>query len=215
VISRRAPIILCCAALAAACSILPEPHPVDIWLLPAPPAPSHAPDTAAEAAPRGWSLRLVRPVSAGHLATQRIVVVPAPGQVSVYKGANWHDPIPLLLRNRLFDAFREDGRVGALSTDEQRVFADFELVSELRAFQSEYSAPGPTSPAAPEIVIQLDASLIDAASRRILTSQRFEARVYAGDESIPQIVHAFARASNQLGRELVSWAVDAGDRAWR
>ncbi|GHU12561.1 hypothetical protein AGMMS50225_20710 [Betaproteobacteria bacterium] len=195
--------LLCATTLAAACSILPEPRPIDIWLLP---AAAHTTTPAPE--PRPWSLRLARPAVAGHLATQRIVVVPAPDQISVYKGANWNEPAPLLLRNRLLDAFRADGRIAALSTDEQRVFADFELVSDLRAFQSEYRAAHEP----PEILIRLDARLLDSANRRIVASQRFEARVRAGDERVAEVVKAFGNAADALSDALVSWVVGAGDR---
>lgn len=195
--------LLCATTLATACSILPAPTPTDIWLL-----PDAARTTAAAPEIRSWSLRLDRPVAAGHLAAQRIVVLPSPDQISVYRGANWNEPVPVLLRNRLLDAFREDGRIAALSTDEQRVFADFELVSDLRAFQSEYRALHEP----PEIVIRLDARLLDSASRRIVASQRFEARVRAGDENVAEVVKAFGTATDQLCDELVSWVVSAGDQ---
>jgi cholesterol transport system auxiliary component len=202
-LARHMPRLLCAVALAA-CSILPEPTPVDIWLLPAANLP------AAATPPRPWSLRLNSPASAGHLAGQRIAVVPVPGQISVYKGVNWHQPLPALVRDRLFDAFRDDGRIAALSTDEQRVFADFELVSDLRAFQSEYHARTENPP---EIVIRLDARLLDAGSRRIVASRRFETRTSAHDGTMPEVIRAFGAAADALAGDLVAWTVDEGDRA--
>lgn len=189
----------------AACTILPTPEPVDIYLLPASPGPLLRADRAL----RPWSLRIARPDSNGQLLGQRILVIPEPNRMSVYRGASWHEPAALLMRNRLFSAFRADGRVSALSIEEMRTFADYELGSELGAFQSEYQQDGKP----PEAVIKLDARLIDTISRRIVASRAFEVQEAAEDSSIPAVVAAFGRAADRLSAELVGWAVAGADAA--
>ncbi|MDR1855296.1 MAG: ABC-type transport auxiliary lipoprotein family protein [Azoarcus sp.] len=193
-----------CALLATACSVLPAPEPLDVYLLPA--TNKAATDASA---PRAWSLRIARPDASGQLVGQRILVVPEPNRMSVYKGASWHEPTPLLVRNRIFDAFRADGRVSALSTEEMRTFADFELASDLSAFHSEYRA-GTKSP---DAVIRLDTRLVDTASRRIVASRVFEARQNAADTSVAAVVTAFGAAADRLAAELVAWAVTQADTA--
>ena len=196
-----------CALPFAACTILPAPEPVDIYLLPASAdAPARTDKTL-----RPWSLRIARPDSNGQLLGQRILVMPEPNRMSVYKGANWHDPAALLMRNRLFSAFRTDERVNALSIEEMRTFADFELGSELGAFHSEYLQDDKP----PEIVIKLDTRLIDTISRRIVASRAFEMREAAADSSIPTVVAAFGRAADRLSAELVSWVIAEGDAAYQ
>ncbi|MDR1228520.1 MAG: ABC-type transport auxiliary lipoprotein family protein [Azoarcus sp.] len=203
--TRRNALGVLCVLPLAACSVLPAPTPVDVYLLP---ATATAP-VADGGGPRTWSLRLIRPETGGQLSGQRILVMPEPNRVSVYKGANWHESTALLIRNRLFDAFRADARVNALSTDEMRTFADFELGSELDAFHSEYRQHGK----APEAVIRLDTRLIDTASRRIVASHAFEAREAAADSSIPAVVAAFGAAADRLAAELVAWTIAAADAA--
>ncbi|MDR1062775.1 MAG: ABC-type transport auxiliary lipoprotein family protein [Azoarcus sp.] len=202
---RRNALSALCVLPLAACSVLPAPEPVDVYLLPA----TVIAPAADGSEPRAWSLRLVRPETGGQLAGQRILVMPEPNRVSVYKGASWHESTALLMRNRLFDAFRADARVSALSTDEMRTFADFELGSELGTFHSEYRQRGK----APEAVIRLDTRLIDTASRRIVASHAFEAREAAADSSIPAVVAAFGVAADRLAAELVAWTVTAADAA--
>ncbi|MDR2259499.1 MAG: ABC-type transport auxiliary lipoprotein family protein [Azoarcus sp.] len=195
-----------CVLLSTACSILPAPQPVDVYLLPAAiPKPADG-----DSAPRPWSLRIARPETGGQLLGQRILVIPEQNRVSVYKGANWHEPAPLLMRNRLFDAFREDGRVSALSTDEMRAFADLELLSDLNTFHSEYRQGGASLP---EAVIRLDVRLIDTASRRIVASRVFERRAAAAASAVPAVVAAFGSAADQLAAELVAWTIARGDVA--
>lgn len=188
--------VLGVAVLLQACTILPKAEPLDVYLLPA-----AAPAAAAPAQPAPWSLRIARPAAGAHLAGQRIVVMPEDNRVSVYKGAGWADPAPLLVRNRLLDAFRADGRIAALSSDDKHLQADFELDSDLRAFQSEYRA------GRPEAVIRLDARLVHTASRRVVASRTFEQRQAAGDPAVPAVVEAFGAAGDRLAAEVAAWTV--------
>jgi len=189
---------LAATALLPACTILPTAEPVDVYLLPA----MVATPVRAQAALR--SLRIARPAAGVHLSGQRIVVMPEDNRVSVYKGAGWSDPAPVLVRNRLLDAFRADGRVAALSSDDRQLQADFELDSDLRAFQSEYRD------GRPEAVVRLDARLVHTASRRIVASRSFEARAPASDVALPAVVQSFGVASDRLAAEVVEWTVREG-----
>ena len=217
---------LCAIALLPACSVLPEAQPLDVYVLPvtgdasagavsaaretaratAPAAPASATvaagsSAAAAAAAQSWSLRVVRPAAGVHLAGQRIVVMPEGNRVSVYQGAGWSDPAPVLVRDRVLEAFRADGRVGALSSDERQLHADFELDSDLRAFQSEYRG------GRPEAVLRLDARLVHTASRRIVASRSFEQRLASADPAVPAVVQAFGTAADRLSAEVVDWTV--------
>ena len=87
----------------------------------------------------------------GALNNQNIAVVPEGNLISNYKGTRWSDPAPALLRNRLLDAFLQDGRVQALSTDDSNLQSDYELGGELLAFQTHYN--GKSS----EVLIQYNA----------------------------------------------------------
>ena len=72
-------------------------------------------------------------------------MLPGGDRISHYKGVSWSDSTPVIVRNRLIDAFRSDGRISALSSDEHSLHADLELVSDLRAFQIEYQNGKPNA----------------------------------------------------------------------
>ena len=131
------------------------------------------------------------------------MVVPEGDRLSVYKGAAWSDPAPVLVRERIIDAFRADGRIAALSSDEVRLQADYEIASDLLAFQTEYRD------GAPEVVVRLDVRLVQRDGRRILASRQFEARHRPADTEVPQVVGSFGQASATVAGELVEWAIGA------
>ncbi len=184
-----------------ACSILPEQEPSDVYRLPT------AATISKAATPAPWSLRVVKPKSSETLDSPRIAVIPQGDVISSYKGARWSDPAPVLLRNRLTDAFYRDGRVQSISTDDSNLQADFELGGELQAFQSEYRGQ------AIEVVIRLDARLADD-RQRIVASRRFEVHQPVADKQVSAVVAGFGQASDTLTAQVLQWTVDQGQRRY-
>jgi len=188
-------------SLVSACSVLPRGEPVDLYRLPVNQA-------SRQATPVDWSLRLHKPLASEVLAGPRIAVIPQGDVVSSYKGARWSDPTPLLVRNRLLDGFQRDGRVQRLSADDSNLQADYELVGELQAFQSEYRAGGTL-----EVVIRYDARLVQGRSQRILASKRFEVHQPLTDQQVAAVVAGFGAASDQLAGQVINWTVAQGTQA--
>jgi cholesterol transport system auxiliary component len=182
-----------------ACSILPKQEPLDVYRLPT------ASTVSKAVTPASWSLRIVKPNSSETLDSPRIAVIPQGDMISSYKGARWSDPAPVLLRDRLTDAFYRDGGVLSISTDESNLQADFELGGELRAFQSEYRGQ------AIEVVISLDARLTDD-RQRIIASRRFEVRQPVLDKQVPAVVTGFGQASDKLTAQVLQWTMAQGQQ---
>jgi len=182
-------------ALLAACSVLPKSEPQSIYRLPATSLP-HAQTPAVS-----WTLRINTPQAERMIDSSRIAVLPEGDVVSVYKGSRWSDTATRLLRNRWMDAFRDDGRIAGLSSDEDSLQADYSLAGDLRAFQSEYQGGQPV------IVIRFDARLVQNNGLRIVATRRFEVTQPAAGTSVPQVVTAFGQASDMLASQLVAWTL--------
>ena len=184
----------------SACSILPKPEMVDVYWLPY----AQAPIAASRSAAVNWSLRLDKPMASAALNSQNIAVVPEGNLISNYKGARWSDPAPVLLRNRLLDAFLQDGRIQGLSTDDTTVQADYELGGELLAFQTHYNGKSP------EVLIQYNARLVRSSDQRVIASKRFEARQPLSNPMVPGVVAGFGQASDTLMPQVVQWVMQQG-----
>jgi len=182
-------------ALLGACSVLPKSEPQEIYRLPATPLPHDA------GTPVNWSLRVDTPNAERMLDSSRITVQPQGDTVSVYKGARWTDSATTLLRNRLVDAFRDNGRIAALSSDDSSLQADYSLSGDLRAFQSVYENGQPV------VVIRLDARLVQNNGLRIVATHRFDIHQPAAGTAVPQVVVAFGQASDALASQVVNWTL--------
>ena len=197
--ASRVGLLLAAAALASACSILPEKEPVDTYALPGTLSQRAAGMYSAGISP---ALRVVRPVAGGAIAGKRIVVMPEPDQFSVYQGVVWSEPAAQLVRDRIVDAFLADGRLPSITTDEGvMAHADLLLSSQLRDFQSVYEDGQPV------VVVRLDAHLLNASTNRIIASRSFSHRHSVIGKEVPQVVQAFGAATDRVAQDLVDWAV--------
>ena len=197
----RTPIVLCVISMLAACSVLPAREPVQIWQ----PEESALPATTPAA---NFSLRVDTPNTSGALDQNGIVVMPAPGQVSTYKGARWSEPPALLVRHRLVDAFMS-AKLPAVTTDDDHFFADYSLSGDLRTFQSEYRAGSPV------VVVRFDAQLRRGGARDLLATRSFVVTQVPVGTPVPQIVAAFGAADDALAQQVVAWTIEIAnhDRA--
>ncbi len=180
----------------AACSILPESQTLRIFLLPTATTPQQASEPVLQHA-----LRINTPQASRILSSSRIAVVPQGNQISGYQGARWSDAAPMLLRDRLIEAFQRDGRMPSVSNEEVNLYADLGLHSDLRAFQTQYID------GEPQIVIRLDARLVNLHDQHTLSSRRFEVRQPSADPSVESVVEAFGQASDTLSREVLEWTL--------
>lgn len=198
--ASRLPAALIAVALLAGCSILPKREPVQIW------QPPEATGTPAAAPAASFSLRVETPNTTGLLNQTSIVVMPAPGQVSTYKGARWSEAPGLLVRHRLVDAFMAAG-LPTVTTDEDHFASDIVLSGDLRAYQSEYRNGSPV------IVVRFDALLRRGHSRELFASHSFVVNQPPSGNQVPDIVTAFGTAGDQLAAEVVPWVVEEVRRA--
>lgn len=180
----------------SACTLFPDREPIQVYVLPTEPV------SASSEAAMDASLRLETPRASRSLSGSHILVMPDPQELSSYQGVRWHDRVPALLRDHLIDTFRSDGRLSAVVDDSSRITTRAELVSDLRAFHSEYVN------GRPEVVIRLDVQLLDSNSLDLLASRRFDVRVVSEGTDIPMVVKAFGRATDELSGQLLAWSME-------
>ncbi|MEX0738261.1 MAG: ABC-type transport auxiliary lipoprotein family protein [Pseudohongiella sp.] len=181
----------------SACQILPQRPEVALYQLP----PSSIEAGPGASGATVSSLRLDRPGTSDALGSNRVLVLAADNSFEAYPGARWSAPVPVLWRDWLLDAFWRDGSIDQLSVSADGLQAQLELGGMLRAFHTEYRH-GST-----EALIRYDALLIDTRTRKIVASQRFDAREPAGANDAEAAVHALGVAADRLAEELIRWVV--------
>ena len=185
------------ACLLSACSLLPTSEQVQIYRLPTITSAHNQAETL------NWSLRLMTPHTNQTLDSVRIAVIPEGNLITNYKGIRWSERAPVLLRDRLLDAFQTDGRLQTITSDTSTFNVDVELTSELSAFQSEYRN------GKPEIRIILDMHLVNSQSQQVIASHRFDIHQTSKNSDAKSIIQAFGLACDNLSREVVDWTLNS------
>ncbi|MEO6103836.1 MAG: ABC-type transport auxiliary lipoprotein family protein, partial [Pseudoxanthomonas sp.] len=99
---------LCIALFATSCNILPKREPTRVFV------PTHAASQAATQVTGpsvSWSLLVAKPATSDWLDSERISVRPGAGNVQVYKGARWSDPVPELVQSALLHGFEDSHKI--------------------------------------------------------------------------------------------------------
>lgn len=185
------------ACLLSACSLLPTSEQVQIYRLPTVTSAHNQAETL------NWSLRLMTPHANQTLDSVRIAVIPEGNLITNYKGIRWSERAPVLLRDRLLDAFQTDGRLQTITSDTSTFNVDVELTSELSAFQSEYRN------GKPEIRIILDMHLVNSQSQQVIASHRFDIHQTSKNSDAKSVIQAFGLACDSLSREVVDWTINS------
>ena len=184
-------VLLSAALLLGGCSILPEAEPQTRYDLPAAPM-------AALQQNKDHSLYVATPNANRLINSNRVIVQPDGSEMQVYKGTQWADNAPVILRDRLVQALHDAQLFQAVSTD-AAVKTKWALESYLRHFQVQYRQQQPV------VVVQLEAQLIDRAQSVIQRSQRFVIEQPATSTDIPAVIQAFGMAGDQLSQQLLQW----------
>src|SRR5688572_30487211 len=189
------------AASIAACGILPKKQPLALY----------APEARVSVDPAwptvSWQLQVPRPHADELVDSPRIVVRPLPGELQVYKGAIWAQPAPDLLQNTLLRAFEDSGRIPGVARRGSGIAGDYELLLDLRRFESDYAGG-----ANPSAVIEVGAKLIAARSNSVIASRTFRQAGTSASTDITAVAHAFDQSLGAISGEIVGWTLVEGQR---
>jgi cholesterol transport system auxiliary component len=204
-----AALALATAALAG-CGILPKQETLALY----DPTPqrSATQDTANAAAPQAdWQLQIARPYADTMHDSARILVRPQPGELQVYKGAAWVQPAPDIVQDTLLRAFTDSGRLPGLARRGDGVSARYQLLLDLRRFESDYGNANDGS-ATPSVLIELGARLVHNADNRVVASRVFDIATPADGTDVAQINRAFQRGLGEATTQLIDWTLSEGQR---
>ena len=159
-----------------------------------------APRVMTLTAPRPAKFQLVinEPGAVRSLETDRILVKSGP-QVAYYKDVAWSDRLPRLMQARMVEAFQNAGLVKAVGSRADRLDADYELSTQVQAFQVNVNQ------GYAEAYANLYVKIIDGDNGRMVASRGFEARVGTSSKDAGEMVVSLNQAFDKVLREVVPW----------
>lgn len=175
----------------------------------------YAPDPQVQADPAWpkveWQLVLAPPTSPRIFDSLRIAVRPTPGELQVYRGAQWARPPSDMLQDTLLRTLEDSGRITAVARQGSGMAADYKLLLDIRRFESDYTqGNGAQENGPPAATIEISAKLIHVASQRIAAAKVFHQATPAASTAVADVTNAFERALAALGHDLAGWTLASG-----
>lgn len=188
---RNAIAILAAGFMLSGCAGAPPPATFDLL----------APRVSTLTAPKPAKFQLIvnEPSAVRALETDRIMVKPGPAQIAYYKDAAWGDRLPRLIQARMVEAFENAGLISAVGSRTDRLDADFELASEVRAFQVEIENGQATARTS------LFVKVVDGDNGRVLSSRRFESSSPTSSTNVNEMVVSLNQSFDQVMQDVIPW----------
>jgi cholesterol transport system auxiliary component len=165
------------------------------------PPPTYELNAAQEFPRRVGSIRgqliVTEPTALALLDTDRIMVRLANGQTEQLANAQWEDRLPKLLQARIVQSFENGKRLRAVGKPGDKLTADYQLISDVRAFQ--ISADSGTAD------IEIAAKIVNDRAGRIRAARVFKVSVPAESTEGAAAIAALNEAFNRAVVQLVLW----------
>jgi cholesterol transport system auxiliary component len=139
------------------------------------------------------------PTALSVLDTDRILVRSAGDQIAHLANAQWSDRLPRLLQSRIVQAFENANRLKAVGTPSDRLSADYQLVTEVRAFELSVVS-------APLAEVEIAAKVVSDRGGRVVAARVFRASIPANSTDASDAAIALDEAFHRVAADLVEWA---------
>jgi cholesterol transport system auxiliary component len=175
------------AALLGGCAGGAAPLTFDLAALPA----------GGRPAASGRAIVVSEPVGIQPFEADRIIVRQGGGSLSFLGGGQWADRLPRLIQTRIIQSLENAGRLRSVSRPGDKVTADYQLISEIRAFDIQ-TATG-------EAVVDLSLKLVADGTGRVAAARIFTARVPVGSVDAGSGARALDQALVMVLADIVRW----------
>tara|TARA_R110002124_G_scaffold80518_8_gene213069 strand:- start:20283 stop:20726 length:444 start_codon:yes stop_codon:yes gene_type:complete len=144
-------------------------------------------------------LLIVEPSALQALAGSGIVVRPTASELNYYPQAQWADNLPKLLQAKILESFEATGRARAVGKPGDGLVIDYQILSNLRAF--EFHAIQQAAK------VDISIKIVNDRTGRVVGTREFNSSVVAASDGLEDAVFALDLAMDQVIVEIVRWTL--------
>lgn len=186
--------MLACLLLAAACTTASV---VDIYDLR---APAEVQEIKGKSRAQ---LLVVEPSALKTLDSPEIVVKTSPTQIQYLANSQWPDRLPRVVQARIVEALENTGRVKAVAKPGEGLVIDYQIVTDIRAFQANVGAGEQNAQ------VELSVKLVSDRTGMVVRSKVFEAAAPISGTDAQSVVNGLNAAFDAVARSMVKWVFGA------
>ncbi len=178
------------AALVTGCGTKANNDTFDLSITPAAEGPSA----------RSRQILVPEPTAVKLLNSEQVVVRVSQSEIQYLAKSRWGDRLPVLVQSKLVEAFENTGRLGGVGTPGQGLAIDYQIVTDIRAFEVTAGTPGVAT-------VEIYAKMLNDRNGIVRAKSLFNATVPVSGADNRAYIQALDRAFAKVGAEIVEWAL--------
>ncbi|MDB5550019.1 MAG: putative transporter protein [Rhizobium sp.] len=140
------------------------------------------------------------PTALKALDSEQVVIRLSGVEIQYLSKARWSDRLPKMVQAKLVEAFENTGRLGGVGKPGEGLAIDFQVVTDIRAFQVETNGATHAS-------IEISAKLLNDRNGTVRSQKVFSASVPVSGSDNRAYVAALDTAFAQVTSEIVAWTL--------
>lgn len=161
------------------------------------------PRTARAATPRPLDVIVELPVASGAIATDRVMIRPAPLQAQYLPDARWADPLPQAIQTLMVRTLTDTGALRYVGRSPLGLGGDFAVLTEITDFQAKATGPGAA------IRLRMVVRLVRERDAKVVSTRVIETTAQAATTESADIVVAFDEAAGEAMQAFAAWLLGA------
>lgn len=148
---------------------------------------------------KGRQILIPDPTALKALDSEQIVVRVSGSELQYLAKAQWSDRLPRMVQSKLIEAFENSGRLGGVGKPGQGLAIDYQLVTDIRAFEVEASGN--------RAVVEISAKLLNDRNGAIKAQKVFRSVVATRGSANPAFIAGLDTAFAAVTGEIVTWTL--------
>lgn len=149
---------------------------------------------------RGRQLLVPEPSALKALDSEQIVIRPAPSEIQYLSRSQWNDHLPKIVQAKLVQAFENTGSVGGVGKPGEGLAIDFQVVSDIRAFEVRTDGPDTA-------IVEISVKLVNDRNGTVRAQKVFRGSAPVGGGDNTAFVQALDAAFAGVAAEIVTWTL--------
>jgi cholesterol transport system auxiliary component len=151
---------------------------------------------------KGRQILVTEPTALKALDSEQVVIRLSGVEIQYLSKTRWGDRLPKLVQAKLVEAFENTGRVGGVGTPGQGLAIDFQIVTDIRAFQIE--ANGGT-----HANVEISVKLLNDRNGTVRAQKVFTGSAPVRGSSNRDYIAALDAAFAAVSADIVAWTLKA------
>ncbi|MCK2055248.1 membrane integrity-associated transporter subunit PqiC [Methylobacterium sp. 37f] len=143
------------------------------------------------------SFVVTEPTGLQPFEADRIIVREPGGALSFLGGGQWADRLPRLIQARLIQSLENSGRLKSVSRPGDKITAEYQLISEIRAFD--------IAAGSGEAVVDISAKIIAEGTGKVVAARIFTARLPVSKVDAANAAVGLDAALARVLADMVAW----------